>query len=1120
MDVKLDLTVVFILLTAFTFGRAQFDARSVPHQRLRRQTLTPKPALKVTDYHVRCSVVSRYAVTTVESSVWNQLHIAKEAAFEVDLSSSAFISNFTIEREIEKFRVAVNVPPGARVSFSLTYEELLSRRLGRYELSLSLRPGQPVQNLSVDVSISERTGISFIRVLPLRTSRLLTNSVQDTEPPSSTKVEQNGHCACIRYSPSAQQQRNVSPKGLIADFIIQYDVELNDPLGDIQVDEGYFVHFFAPRGLPVVPKDIIFVIDISGSMIGTKIKQTKAAMTTILGDLREGDHFNLITFSDNVHTWKKGRTVRATRQNIRDAKEFVRKIMAAGLTNINEALLSAAQLLNPSSRSSSPTGRAQASNRVPMIIFLTDGEATIGETEPDLILRNAQNALGPASLFGLAFGDDADFPMLRRLALENRGVARMVFEDDDAAIQLKGFYDEVASPLLLDIQLSYMDDQVYDVTRSLFPNFFQGSELVVTGRVKPGIQHLKVGLTASDSKQKVKVENELPYAKAVVTNGTDSSLVCGPVLDGISSFVHRLWAYFTIKELLLAKVNTSDLSMQRLLVEKATNLSLDYNFVTSVTSLVVIKPDIEEPEPPASSTVVATTIKTSTTAAPTNLTNQTSHISPKISSASVNGTKKYSSPSLSKTSKAPKSEQAHPPPSGLHTTSRPTNASYSLNKTIPLVAPKIINAEPPKNTTSQPFKNPLSFTPSNINSTVTTSSKRASSTTKNTSPSTAKSTTSKMAPSVVKDSQHSTTPEATMQQTVTSTMSATEVDTDIHVELEVATLIPPNFLPMTDEPKLWEAARFPEVSSFIEVQRKDIELVQNYDTSQGFDYDYTIHYESNPDGEVDDPNNPPSLSSVGVFSSSVDGDPHFVIQLPQPHQHLCFTLDGRAGDVLRLLEDPEKGISVDGHLILGPSKKGMENRIRTFFNKISISATKQAALITLTLESVVVEVEGIQTEMLFSSQGGSVERHGLRVTLEKHHGCWIDLGINIRFLVLFHHYDHPEYFQVEHLGFYIADAKGLSQLTQGLLGQFLHTHLEIERVTDEAGFHHAQINKSTSLALGLLKKRDTYFPVSLQETKLKDSSRKRHTAQCWVVPKVDVERLLGQSYENNVVDHQ
>ncbi|XP_048033341.1 inter-alpha-trypsin inhibitor heavy chain H6 [Megalobrama amblycephala] len=1174
MGVKLDLTiheVVFILLTVVSFGCGHADAHSAPLQRPRRQTSAAKPALKVTDYHVRCSVVSRYAVTTVESTVWNQLHITKEAAFEVDLSSSAFISNFTItsngkvyvaqvkrrtdarkiydtakkqgktaglvatkEREIEKFRVAVNVPPGTRVSFSLSYEELLSRRLGRYELSLGLRPGQPVQNISLDVSISERTGISFIRALPLRTSRLLTNSVQaDAEPPPSTKVEQNPHCAHVRYTPTIQQQRNISPRGLNADFVIHYDVELKDPMGDIQVDDGYFVHYFAPRGLPVVPKDVIFVIDISGSMIGTKIKQTKAAMTTILSDLREGDYFNLITFSDKVYTWKKGRTVRATRQNVRDAKEFVRKIIAEGWTNINAALLSAAQLLNPSSHS----GQAPSSHRVPMIIFLTDGEATIGETEPDVILHNAQNALGSSSLFGLAFGDDADFPMLRRLALENRGVARMVYEDDDAAVQLKGFYDEVASPLLSDIQLSYLDDQAYDITRSLFPNYFQGSELVVTGRLKPGVRDLKVTLTANDSIQKVKVENELPLAKAVV-NGTEPSLGCSKALDGIPSFVHRLWAYFTIKELLLAKMNTSDLITQRLLVDKATNLSLKYNFVTPVTSLVVIKPDIDEPEP----TVVATTSKTSTStfAGSTNVTNQTSHTAPKIPSTSVTGTKKSSLFSLPKTSKPPvtKSVQAHPPPSGLHTTGRPPNTSVSLDKTIPSPSPKKTTTVPLKTTTT-PLSSKLSSSPPSIIKTTQALAKisnRPPSMTKTTSSSppvksTTLATLVKTAPSVVKDSStdienSSTSGPTTLQQgqqTLTSTASTSDANSDIHVELEVATLMAPTFLPMpgmTDAPKFWEASRFLDVSSSIQIQRKDIELVKDYDTAHDSDYDYNIHYESYSDTEVDDPENPPSLSSVRVFSSSVDGDPHFVVQLPKLHQNLCFTIDGRADDVLRLLEDPDKGFIVDGHLIMAPFKEGMENRTRTFFDRISITAAKDAVMVTLTLDSVVVKVEGKEVETLPTNQRGSVERHRLRITVEEHHGCWIELGVGVQFFILFHRYSHPKYFQMEHLGFYIADGKGLSHLTQGLLGQFQHTHLEVIRVMDQAGFHHAQTNKNTSLAMGFIKKGDERFPVTLQDKNLKDSSMKRHSAQCWVVPKVDVERLLGQSYESYVVDHQ
>uniref|UniRef100_A0A667YL01 Inter-alpha-trypsin inhibitor heavy chain family member 6 n=1 Tax=Myripristis murdjan TaxID=586833 RepID=A0A667YL01_9TELE len=778
--------------------------------------------LKVTDYYVRCSVVSRYALTTVQSSVWNQLPIIKEAAFEVDLPSSAFISNFTItsngkvyvaqvkeraaarkiydaakkqgktaEREIEKFRVAVSVPSGARVSFSLSYEELLPRRLGRYELSLGLRPGQPVQNLTLDVSIAERTGISFIKVLPLKTSRLRSDSFS----------------RLIRYTPTVQQQNSVSSKGLNADFIIQYDVDLKDLMGDVQVFDGYFVHYFAPRGLPVVPKDVIFVIDVSGSMIGTKIKQTKQAMGTILGDLREGDHFNIITFSDKVHTWKKGRTVRATRQNVRDAKDFVKRIIAEGWTNINAALLSAAQLVNTSPLGSS--GQT-SSRRVPLVIFLTDGEATIGVTASETILSNAKNALGSASLFGLAFGDDADFPLLKRLALDNRGVARMVYEDADAALQLKGFYDEVASPLLSDIQLAYLDDQAFDVTRSLFPNYFQGSELVVTGRVKPGIKDLKISMSAVDSKQRMKVQSNvlIPKAKG---NGTNS-LSCSGGMEGISSFVRRLWAYLTIKELLLAKLNTTDPAAQRLLTDKATNLSLKYNFVTPVTSLVVVKPDADEGAQPP------TTISTTTTAKP--------------------------------------------------------------------------------------------------------------------------------------------------------------------------------------------------------------------------------------------------------ITSAIDGDPHFVVQLPKLRQNLCFTVDGRANDVLRLLEDPERGIIVDGHLMGAPSKHGVEDRSRTYFDQLTITYAmggSSGIMITLSLDTVVVEGEG--RDILPVNQQGSVARQGVRVAVDNHRNCWIELAKGVRFLVLFHHYRHPSYLQMAHLGFYITDGQGLSASTQGLLG---------------------------ILARGMLRWGSKHMPVTLQDKTLKDTVRKRH----------------------------
>uniref|UniRef100_A0A8C7QKJ7 Inter-alpha-trypsin inhibitor heavy chain family member 6 n=1 Tax=Oncorhynchus mykiss TaxID=8022 RepID=A0A8C7QKJ7_ONCMY len=847
---------------------------------------------------------------TIQSSVWNQLAVTKEAAFEVDLPSAAFISNFTITsngkvhiaqvkersvarkiydaakkqgktaglREIEKFRMAVSVPSGSRISFSLSYEELLPRRLGRYELILGLRPGGLVTNLTLDVSIAERTGLRFVKVLPLKSSRRLSNTVTgETEAPASTEIQQNPCCARVHYNPSLQQQSSVSSKGLNADYIIQYDVELSDLMGDIQVFDGYFAHYFAPRGLPVVPKDVIFVIDVSGSMIGTKIKQTKQAMSTILGDLREGDHFNIITFSDKVLTWKKGRTVRATRNNVRDAKEFVKRIIAEGWTNINAALLSAAQLVNPSASSSSSSGGFR---RVPLVIFLTDGEATIGVTSGDSILSNAKSALGSASLFGLAFGDDADYPLLRRLALDNRGMARMVYEDTDAALQLKGFYDEVASPLLSDIQLTYLDDQAFDVTRSLFPNYFQGSELVVTGKVKPGVRNLKVSLTASDSKQKVKIENDVLVSKGE-ENGTAYSMGCPGGMGGISSFVRRLWAYFTIKELLLAKLNSTDLVMQKLLGEKATNLSLKFNFVTPVTSLVVVKPDADE---------IPTTASTTTA-------------------------------------------QPHPPP------------------------------QPPP----QPRK---------------------------------------------------------------------------------------------------------------------------------------------------------------ASTPPIDGDPHFMVQLPKLKQNLCFTVDGRANDVLRLLEDPERGITVDGHLMWAPSKQDVEDRSRTYFDEITISAAMGGRgglggiVITLSLDAVVVEGEGRDT--LPTNLQGSVTRQGVAVSVDTtddiHQSCRIELAKDICFLVLFHHYKQPSYLQMAHLGFYITDGQGLSPSTQGLLGQFQHADMSVTPVKDPSDTP-PQPSKEGVLSRGVLRWGAIHVPITLQEKTLKDTVRKRHLGRCWIVPKAQVEKLLGHPYQSYLVDN-
>ena len=99
-------------------------------------------------------------------------------------------------------------------------------------------------------------------------------------------------------------KENEEESGMFGQFIVQYDVDLSSTRGnEIQVLDGYFVHYFAPENLQTLPRHVIFVVDVSGSMSGTKLKQTKDAMVTILDDMTEQDYFDIITFSTDVNFW-------------------------------------------------------------------------------------------------------------------------------------------------------------------------------------------------------------------------------------------------------------------------------------------------------------------------------------------------------------------------------------------------------------------------------------------------------------------------------------------------------------------------------------------------------------------------------------------------------------------------------------------------------------------------------------------------------------------------------------------------------------------------------------------------------------------------------------------------
>ncbi|XP_064223270.1 inter-alpha-trypsin inhibitor heavy chain H4 [Aotus nancymaae] len=557
-------------------------------------------------------VSSRFAHTVVTSRVVNRADTVQEATFQMELPKKAFITNFSMiidgvtypgiikekdeaqaqystavargrsaglvkaaGRNMEQFQVSVSVAPNAKITFELVYEELLKRRLGVYELLLKVRPQQLVKHLQMDIHIFEPQGISFLET----ESTFMTNELVDALITSQNKTK-----AHIRFKPTLSQQQK-SPEQqetvLDGDLIIRYDVDRADSGGSIQIENGYFVHYFAPEGLTTMPKNVVFVIDQSGSMSGRKIQQTREALIKILDDLSPRDQFNLITFSSEATQWNPS-LVPASAENVNKARSFAAGIHALGGTNINDAVLMAVQLLDRSNREERlPTWS------VSLIILLTDGDPTVGETNPRNIQKNVREAVsGRYSLFCLGFGFDVSYAFLEKLALDTGGLARRIYEDSDSALQLQDFYQEVANPLLTAVTFEYPSNAVEEVTQDNFRFLFKGSEMVVAGKLRDqGPDVLTAKVSGHLTTQNVTFQTESSVAEQEAEFQSPKYI--------FHSFMERLWAYLTIQQLLEGTVSASDAERQ-VLRTRALNLSLAYSFVTPLTSMVVTKPEDQE----------------------------------------------------------------------------------------------------------------------------------------------------------------------------------------------------------------------------------------------------------------------------------------------------------------------------------------------------------------------------------------------------------------------------------------------------------------------------------------------------------------------------------------------
>mmetsp|Transcript_30061 Transcript_30061/g.55210 ORF Transcript_30061/g.55210 Transcript_30061/m.55210 type:complete len:677 (-) Transcript_30061:45-2075(-) len=374
------------------------------------------------------------------------------------------------------YAVKAVLPPLGEATINIEYGELLQRRKGQVDFMLPLAPSIPAESINAYVAIKDvETGVRALRL-------------DDAQGVSRT-VTQHG-------DGSADANIGVDSAQTVPTLGGSFDV---GPLPEdgllMSDDDGCVVHLFNPPSLQQsgpLRKNIVFVIDVSGSMSGQKLEDTKVAFGALLDMMTVEDAVTIQTFSNKGVEAAFGPKL-ATASNLLDAAAWVQALVTIGGTNLNDAYLDGLTRVQEMQELRGP-------GYVPIIVVMSDGQASSGVTNREEIAGNvaAKNRNIRAKIYSLAFGAGADFQLLMGIALQNGGVAKMIYEGyGDSAKQMQDFIEgELGSVLLSDISVLFQGRQVQQQTKTKFPILAGGSEVAVRARIPLADRRLR-SLSAS-----------------------------------------------------------------------------------------------------------------------------------------------------------------------------------------------------------------------------------------------------------------------------------------------------------------------------------------------------------------------------------------------------------------------------------------------------------------------------------------------------------------------------------------------------------------------------------------------------------------------------------------------
>lgn len=589
----------FFLFAVTTYGQGVI----IPRPCDRRPCVPPRPiprpipmpiALPVKSIKIDTKIEGQVATTHVEQIFRNDTSMTLEGTYFFPIPETASIVEFSIWENGKKLVGEVRTREEAR----RIYDEIVRSQRDPGLLEYAGKDLFQASIFPIPAHSDKKLELTYSQVLkadsgtvayryPLGTGRNLwrrpgvvetsQNAPKQQFGTVSGKIEIVGKAALRNiYSPS--HKVDVNSKGERAtisfetsdndsDFQLFYGLS-NEDVGMTLMThrepgkDGYFLLMLSPKDdmseRELVNKDIVFVLDTSGSMADEgKMDKAKNALLFGVRTLREGDRFNIVNFAGEEHLMER-KLISADAAGKKRGEEFVNKLRPTGGTNINDSLIASLK-------------QFEKGDRPKMLVFMTDGNPTVGITDAEKIVANLKAAKSndvDVRIFPFGFGYDVNTTLLDRIGTENSGISDYVQPKEDLEIKVSNFFSRVSSPVLADIDLDLGDLQADLVYPRKITDLFRGMQIAMIGRYKNSndLKNIAILLRGKSGKE----------ARSFSFNGLDF-----PERSDKNDFLPRLWASRRVGWLLEEIRRNGDSKEVR---DEITELGTRYGIVTPYTS--------------------------------------------------------------------------------------------------------------------------------------------------------------------------------------------------------------------------------------------------------------------------------------------------------------------------------------------------------------------------------------------------------------------------------------------------------------------------------------------------------------------------------------------------------